>query len=117
LEIDGWQTMGQFGDTSELITTQIINRGRDQKQKGTNNSGSMENQFVILADDAGQIALRAAQKTKNNYAFRVDFPDGQKRYFIALVMGAPEVGGGANTINMLQSTLELNSNIVEVAAP
>jgi hypothetical protein len=38
--IDGWITMGQLGDSAAVITTSLINRGRDVKQKGTNNAHS-----------------------------------------------------------------------------
>jgi len=74
-EIDGWETHGPIGDTAALITTQLINRTRDVKQKGTNNAGSMQNNFAIIRDDAGQIALRAAAKSKSNFAFRIEGND------------------------------------------
>lgn len=78
-EIDGWSTMGALGDNSALITTALINRGRDVKQKGTANAGQMANVFAAIDDDPGQIALiAAAQPTnRNNYAYRMllnDFP-------------------------------------------
>lgn len=122
-EIDGYSTMGTIGDTGALITTALINRGRDAKQKGTSNAGSMDNEFVSILTDAGQVALlaAAAASNKNNYAFRVDLNDAvggapSKRYFIALVMNAEESGGGANTMRMVKSKFEINSNIVRVAA-
>jgi len=122
-EIDGWVAAGPIGDTGQLITTPIINRGRDIKQKGTSNAGNMQNEFAQNVTDAGQLLLiAAAQPTdKNNRAIRVDLNDAvggapSKRFFIALIMNAEEVGGGANTIRMLRSTFEVNSNIVRVAA-
>jgi hypothetical protein len=77
VEVDGWSTMGSFGDTAALISTDLINRGRTTKQKGTANGGSMANTFAVLNDDPGQIALRAAAagSNKNSYAFRVRFSD------------------------------------------
>lgn len=123
-EIDGWKQMGAIGDAAQLITTPLINRGRDIKQKGTANAGSMQNVFANLVTDAGQVALiaAAAPTVKANYAFRIDLNDtiaaGQpsKRYFIAQVMSAQEQGGEANTTRDLNATLEVNSNIVRVAA-
>jgi archaellum component FlaG (FlaF/FlaG flagellin family) len=202
-EIDGWETMGASGDTAAQIKTSLINRKRDIKQKGTKDSGSMQNNFAIIPTDPGQIALIAAEKTSYNYAFRVRFDDapavvsspvtmtiatpgviswashpfsngdavsfattgalptgltpgttyyvvgaasgtfsvaataggsaiatsgtqsgahtgssvtsGTVKYFIALVMTANEQGGSANTARMLQSSLDINSNIVTVA--
>lgn len=123
--IDGWSQMGPTGDTSQLITTPLINRNRDTKQKGTRNAGSMQNVFAVLPSDPGQIALLAAEKARANYAFKVELndkpatgiaPAAGQRLFIGLVMGAQETGGEANTIRNLTSTIEINSNIVSVAA-
>lgn len=124
-EIDGWETMGPIGDTAALLTSSLINRGRDIKQKGTRNAGSMENVFASVDGDDGQAALLAAEKTSVNYAFKIVMndtptsgptPTPSKRLFIGLVMSAQEVGGDANTIRKLKSTVEINSNIVVVAA-
>lgn len=123
--IDGWEQMGSIGDTAQTITTSLINRNRDVKQKGTRNAGQMQNVFSVMAADAGQIALIAAEKTSNNYAFKVELndkpssgtaPASSQRLFIGLVTSAQEAGGEANTIQKLNSTIEINSNIVPVAA-
>lgn len=124
-QIDGWVQMGTAGDTAQVITTSLINRGRDVKQKGTRNAGTMENVFTIMPTDEGQIALIAAEKTSNNYAFKVELndkpasgaaPAPSQRLFIGLVTSAAEAGGEANTIQNLNATIEINSNIVHVAA-
>lgn len=118
-EIDGWSQMGAVGDAAQVITTSLINRGRDVKQKGTSNAGSMQNVFAVIDDDPGQIALIAAAEpsNKDNFAFRIDLPNGAKRYFVGLATTAQEAGGEANTIGNLNATIEINSNIVRVAAP
>lgn len=124
VEIDGWQQMGAVGDTAEVVLFNLINRGRDLKQKGTANSGSMQNVFAHLPEDDGQddLLLAAEPSNKSNYAFKIELndmiPGGVSpsiRYFIALVMSAEEAGGGANDPRNLNSTFELNSNIVRVA--
>lgn len=123
--IDGWEQMGSIGDTAQIITSSLINRGRDVKQKGTRNAGSMQNVFAIVPSDPGQIALIAAEKTVSNYAFKIEFPDKpatgsaptpSQRLFIGLVTSAQEAGGEANTVMKLNATIEINSNIVPVAA-
>jgi hypothetical protein len=117
-EVGGWSQMGAFGDKSQLLTRALIGRNRDIKQKGTANAGSMQCVFAMMPADPGQIALiaAAAPSNRNNYAFRIDLSDGSKRYFIGLVMDATEAGGEANAIRDLNSTIEINSNIVSVAA-
>ncbi|MBN8956820.1 MAG: hypothetical protein J0H17_09605 [Rhizobiales bacterium] len=123
-EISGWSQMGPIGDTAQVITTSLIGSDRDKKQKGTRNAGSMQNVFAAMDTDEGQIALIGASQARSNYAFKVELndkpvgaaPTPSQRLFIGLVMSAQEQGGGANTIRNLESTIEINSNIVRVAA-
>jgi len=121
--VDGWVNMGTLDDTANEITTSLINRGRDVKQKGTAQAPSMANQFAIVPGDAGQVAMiaAAAPSNKNNYAFKIEGNESgvsavSKRYFVGLVMGWGEAGGEANTIQMANATISINSNIVRVAA-
>lgn len=125
LEVDGWETMGDIGDTAATITTALINRGRDVKQKGTKNAGSTEMRFAALAGvtpDAGQSAMVAASKTKRNYGFRVVLADGTTEangtqlLFSGLVMSSRMIGGSSNTVIMRAFPIEINSNVVEVEA-
>lgn len=123
IEVDGWETAGTVGDAAEVITTALINRKRDFKQKGTRNAGTMENQFAIIQGDAGQDDMSDAEKTTDNYAFRIVFDDipsagttGTTQYFVGMVTAWRDVNGGANTTRMKQGTIEINSNIVTVAA-
>ena len=112
VEVDGWETAGTVGDTSEIIATPLINQGRVVKIKGTNDAGEMENTFASYPTDPGQIAMNAAQKTKSNYAFRVVWSDGVTEYFIAMVGSRARSGGGANDAQMRAFTLAINSNVV-----
>jgi hypothetical protein len=114
VEIDGWMTVGGYGDAFALITTALINRNRDTKQKGTRNAGSMENTFSALPADAGQIAAAAAVRTTNNYGFRVLHPTGEADMFVGLPMGFTEAGGEANAVRSRTLSIEINSNIVTV---
>lgn len=112
-EVDGWETCGAIGDTAETIATPLINRGRVVKIKGTNDAGTWENTFAALPDDLGQIALIAAQAAEDNYAFKVEWGNGEVWTFIGMVMSKGKAGGSANTADMRNFTIEINSNIVE----
>jgi hypothetical protein len=125
IEIKGWQTMGAFGDAKTLITESIINRSRDLKAGGTRNAGSMQNNFIIMPTDPGQIALIAAEATDYNYPFKIEFDDApptgtaptpSEAKFMGIVMTANEQGGGANTARLLQGNVEINTNIVRTPA-
>ena len=126
VEIKNWVTMGDAGDVSSPITTAIIGEVRENVSKGTRNAGNMQNDFALLPTDAGQLALIAAQADNtNNYAFKIELtdkpavgsaPKNSLRYFAGMVMTQTEVGGGANTVRMLRAGIQINSNIVKVAA-
>lgn len=123
-EIDGWSEKGELGDEFELIEEDLINRGRTAKLKGTANAGSMDNVFVDIPDDAGQLAFRAAARGRNTYAFKIEgaapLTQGtgtpRTQYFVGLPMSAREDGGDANTADKVTFTIEVASNIVDVAA-
>lgn len=74
-EIDGWETMGEYGDTAEVVSTNLINRKRTIKQTGTVDGGSMANNFAIVTGDAGQLALRAAARSGKNWEFKIVYDD------------------------------------------
>jgi hypothetical protein len=119
--IDGWKQMGPIGDGAADIATQLINRGRTVHQKGTADAPAMTNVFTVIAADPGQLALIAAGQPsiKNNYSFKItgnETGTPSEIYFIGLVMGTPEAGGSANTIRDLNATIQVNSNVVHVAA-
>lgn len=122
--IDGWQQVGSYGDSAQVITTSLVNTSRDVKQKGTSNAGSMENTFAWIPDDAGQLALKAAAAptNKSNYAFKVEHSDTEGNttpsidYFIGLVTSFSSSGGDANTVRSISAQIEINSNIVSVDA-
>jgi hypothetical protein len=113
VEIDGWETCGALGDSAEAINTALINRKRNVKIKGTNDAGTWENNFSALPADPGQVALGTAQAANDNYSFKVEWSNGETWYFIGLVMSKGKAGGGANTADMRNFTIEVNSNIVE----
>jgi hypothetical protein len=75
VEVDAWMTKGDLGDAAEEINTPLINRGRNVKQKGTFDAGTMENVFAWTPADPGQLAMIAASKTRNEYAFKVEYSD------------------------------------------
>lgn len=124
-EVKGWVTMGAVGDTASLVTSDQIGNSRTKKAKGVRNAGSMENTFDTVKDDAGQLAMIAAEQTDDNYAFRIVYNDApasgsaptpSESLFVGLVMSQSRSGGGANDPRRRTFTVEVNSNVVEVAA-
>lgn len=122
VEINWAENIGAFGDESAEITFEAIGEGRTIKLKGTRNAGNVSLVFGADYEDAGQAALRAAEATPHDYAFKVEFDDAPSggtpslRYFIAKVMSARETLDSANNVIKLNATLGINSNIVRVDA-
>lgn len=123
VEVNWLENIGAFGDEAAAITFDAIGEGRTQKLKGNRNAGDMSIVCALDYEDSGQIALRAAEATDYNYAFKVEFDDAptgsgdpSERYFIGLVMSARETLDTANNVMKMNVVVAINSNIVRVNA-
>ena len=122
VEIKDLESLGSLGDSAEEVAIDIISEQRTKRLKGTRQSPPMEVSFGLNVADPGQVALIAAERTRNNYAFKIEFPDApqggtpSQRLFIAIVGSASEGMDGANNVVRLNAQLWVNSNVVRVAA-
>lgn len=124
VKIGETESLGSFGDSAAEITFDGIDSNRTRRLKGTRNAGTLELVCGIDYNDAGQIALIAAEKTVYDYAFRIVFNDApaggtpSERMFIAKVASAAEALDTANNVMKLNASLWVNSNVVKInAAP
>ncbi|KQU96436.1 hypothetical protein [Devosia sp. Root105] len=69
-QVKSWLEAGNLGDAAALITTPVIDRSRDIKQKGTRNAPSRQDNFGVVPSDPGQMAMIAAEQTDYNYPIR-----------------------------------------------
>ena len=60
-------------------------------------------------DDAGQIIMKAASLSDNNYSFMVTTQNGDKYYFQAKVMSFKVGVGSVDSITTATTTLELTT--------
>ena len=122
VEITWLETIGEFGDESAEITFDAIGEGRTQKLKGIRNAGNMDLVMGIVEDDAGQLALLAAELEVSDFAFKVIFNNApvagtpSERYFIGKVMTARERLETANNVVRRGGRIGINSNVVRVSA-
>lgn len=72
-EVGGWANAGAVGDTQNLAEQDLINERRTRKAKTTLNGGTMENQFVPMALDSGQIKFKQAIDDCNPWAFKIEW--------------------------------------------
>lgn len=74
-QVKGWSQMGDITDNQAEITESVIDLGRDLSTKGTFNAPRQSHRFIPIADDAGQLAMRAASVTNYNYPMKVEWDD------------------------------------------
>lgn len=72
-EVGGWANAGAIGDTQDVGEQALINERRVRKFKTTLNGGTMENQFVPMALDPGQIKFREAIEDCQPYQFKIEW--------------------------------------------
>ncbi|EJL34122.1 hypothetical protein [Novosphingobium sp. AP12] len=116
-DIGGVEQIGAIGATTNKVEFQPL-KGAKEKHKGSTDYGSLQPSLAHDEADAGQTLLRTASEPTNNalYAHCVTYPNGAKRYFQARVFGYPENIGNADSIIMVNPTIEINTRIVKVAA-
>jgi hypothetical protein len=121
-EIKGLESIGNVGSTATAVDVTAIGDNGTRTLKGQRSGGSMELSMFVDYADAGQLALVAAEKTDDDYAFKVEFDDAPSggtpslRLFIGKVMSAVEALDQANNAAKLTASIAINSNIVRVAA-
>lgn len=72
-EVQGWTNAGAIGDTQNVGELELINERRVRKFKTTLNGGTMDNQFVPMAMDPGQIKFKEAIADCSPYAFKIEW--------------------------------------------
>lgn len=72
-EIAGWANAGSIGDTQDVGEQAIISERRVRKFKGLLNAGTMDNQFVPIALDAGQKKFVEAIGACTPYSFKIEW--------------------------------------------
>lgn len=91
-EVDGWTNAGAIGDTQGVGEQDMINQKRVRKFKTTLNGGTMENQFVPMALDPGQIKFKQAIEDCVPYQFKIEWgADCVPANDVEITVGAPGV--------------------------
>lgn len=102
--------MGEFGREYALVTHNPVGTRGTQKFKGSFNEGTMSLSLGLDTDDAGQIIMKTASTSDNNYSFMVTTQNGDKYYFQAKVMSFKVGVGGVDSITTATCSLELTTN-------
>ena len=114
--------LGEFGREYALVTHNPLASRATVKKKGSYNEGQVTLQIGLDTDDAGQILLKTASQSDNDYYFKITVQGGDIYYFPAQVMSFKVSIGSVDNITTATVVLELTSatggiGIVEKLAP
>jgi hypothetical protein len=117
------ESIGEFGDSSEDVSANVINEGRTRHAKGTRDAGTCTITCFWNPSDAGQQDLIDAEATSNRYAIKISPRDRLSgggtdsiSYFRGLVRSARRSELSANEPQRIVFDIGIDSAIVYVAA-
>lgn len=110
--------LGDTGRTYEDVSYNTLGERGTVHLKGTYDEP--ETTFEMIADrgDAGQILVKAASESDDDYSFKVAYQNGDIDYFAGKVFSFVTVGGEANTVRTVSANIRIDrQGVVEVLAP
>ena len=116
-EIGEVSEMGEFGRQYNLVTFNTLGDRRTVKRKGSYNDGTIACQMARVPNDAGQTILTTAVNSDNSYSIKIQLQDGTVFYTSAQVMSYTTNIGNVDQITSATVNLEIDNDILEVAAP
>ena len=105
---------GEHGREYAEVTFNPIDTRGTQKFKGSFNEGSKTLSIGYNSDDAGMALLKTALNDDDDYAFEVEYPDGDIDYFIGKVMTLTKATGSVDSIRMASVTLAITTSATGV---
>lgn len=101
---------GEHGRVYAEVTFNPIAERGTQKFKGSFNEGNKTLSIGYDSDDAGMILLKTALNSDNDYAFEVEYPNGDIDYFQAKVMSLVKQASTVDTIRMVTVELSITTS-------
>lgn len=108
---------GEYGKIYALVTHNPLGDRKTQKFKGSYNNGSITLQLAQDETDAGQVSANVALDSDDSFSIRVIKQNGAIDYFTAKVMSFTDAIGSVDSIEGGSIQLEIDNDIVKVAAP
>lgn len=105
-EIGNVSNMGELGASANILQFPTVSDDFVRKSKGSRDAGDPVLVVGRLPNDAGQLAVRAAEETKFYFNFKLELEDAENEnmtntviYFRALVAGVPiQLGGNEDFV-------------------
>lgn len=110
--------LGDRGRTYEDVSYNTLGERGTVHLKGTYDEPETTFEMISARVDSGQVIMKAASQSDANYAFKVQYQNGEVDYFQAKVFGFVTVGGEANTVRTVSANIRVDrQGVVEVAGP
>jgi hypothetical protein len=116
VEVGEVEDAGEIGDEAATQSFTALNNRRVRKVKSTYDAGTQTLSLGLDRADAGQIAMKAALKSDSNYAFKIEYIDGECDYYVGQVTTFRDSIGGADAIRKASTAIAINSAIFTAAA-
>jgi len=100
---------GEIGREFNLVTHNPVATRGTQKFKGSFNEGQMQLQLGLDTDDAGQIVMKSASLSDDDYYFMVTTQNGDRYFFAAKVMSWKVGIANVDSITTATCNLELTT--------
>ena len=107
---------GEIGDEAGTQTFTALGNRRVRKVKTTFDAGTQTLMLGLDRADAGQIAMKAALKSDENFAFKIEYPDGETDYYVGQVTSFRDQIGSAESIRKASTAVAINSAVFTDAA-
>ncbi len=119
VEVKGVGSVGETGTITNPISYDTLSAQVRQKAKGISDAGDPDIECERIANDPGQILMRAACAfdDADNRSFKFEMQDGSVQYLRGLVMGPRRPGGGPEAFELEVFTLGLQQPELLVNPP
>lgn len=117
-EVGEITTLGDRGRTYEDVSYNTLGERGTVHLKGSFDEPETPFEMVAARADAGQIIMKAAAASDNEYAFKVEYNNGDIDYFQGTVFSFVTGGGDSNSIRTLTSNIRVSrQGVIDVAGP
>lgn len=114
-EVLGVSELGAVGPESATITFNPLGDNNTYKSKGNRNNGAIDAKGAY-GSDPGQVLLRAAEASQNEYAMKIELANGTEILAMVIVTSYKTNIGNSGQITMFDSKLEINGPVFFVDA-
>lgn len=108
--------IGDVGPENEVITFNTVCNGETNKRLGSTNYGQQALELAYVNANGAQQILREAARTKEPVSVKESLSDGTVIYYVAYVASFKTMVGGSSDYLRASVSLEIDGELVEVAA-